>query len=122
MFDPKTGLVAGVLAAFYGMFIFYSSLLLGVTLILFLNLLMLVCLVEGMRDPRWWKWILAGVCCGLSAGARGTVILFVPFALFALWSIPGLAGMASVAHGSSAFSNCRLPVDITTYHPQPVCR
>lgn len=45
---------------------------------------MLVCLVEGLRDSRWWKWILAGVCCGLSAGARGTVILFVPFALCTL--------------------------------------
>ena len=89
MFDPKTGLLAGVLAAFYGMFIFYSSLLLGVTLILFLNLLMLVCLVEGVRDPRWWKWTLAGICCGLSAGARGTVILFVPFVLLALWLYPG---------------------------------
>ena len=83
MFDTRTGLVAGVLAAAYGMFIFYSSLLLGVTMILFLNLLMLVCLVEGMRDPRWWKWLLAGVCCGLSAGARGTVVLFLPAALAA---------------------------------------
>jgi 4-amino-4-deoxy-L-arabinose transferase-like glycosyltransferase len=84
IFGPVPGLIAGVLAALYGMFIFYSSLLLGVTLIIFLNLCMLVCLVEGLRDSRWWKWILAGFCCGLSAGARGTVILFVPFALFAL--------------------------------------
>jgi 4-amino-4-deoxy-L-arabinose transferase-like glycosyltransferase len=83
IFGGKVGLIAGVLAVTYGMFIFYSSLLLGVTLILFLNLLMLVCLVEGMQGPRWWKWVLAGTCCGLSAGARGTVILFVPFALFA---------------------------------------
>jgi 4-amino-4-deoxy-L-arabinose transferase-like glycosyltransferase len=84
IFGPKVGLLAGLLTAAYGMFVFYSSLLLGVTLILFLNLFMLVCFLEGLRDSRWWKWILAGACCGLSAGARGTVILFVPFALSAL--------------------------------------
>ena len=89
MFDTKVGLVAGVLSASYGMFIFYSSLLLGVTLIVFLDLLMLVCLVEGMGNPRWWKWVFAGICCGLSATARGTVILFWPFAVFALCSFLG---------------------------------
>ena len=76
LFGPVIGLLSGLLAAVYGLFIFYSSLLLGATLIIFLDLLMLVFLVEGMRRPAWWKWILAGICFGLSADARGNVVLF----------------------------------------------
>ena len=42
LFGWVVGLVAGLMAAIYAMFIFFSSLMLGATLILFLNLLMLV--------------------------------------------------------------------------------
>jgi len=80
MFGPVAGLLAGLLAAFYGMFIFFSSLILGATLIIFFNLLMLVMLVSGLQKPAWWKWVLAGVFFGLSAAARGNVVLFGPLA------------------------------------------
>jgi 4-amino-4-deoxy-L-arabinose transferase-like glycosyltransferase len=84
LFGPVIGLLSGLLAAVYGLFIFYSSLLLGATLIIFLDLLMLLFLVEGMRSPAWWKWILAGICFGLSADARGNVILFGLFVIPAI--------------------------------------
>jgi 4-amino-4-deoxy-L-arabinose transferase-like glycosyltransferase len=84
LFNPATGLIAGLCAAFYGMFIFYSSLILGATLIIFLDLLMLVLLVSGLHRPAWWKWALAGLCFGLVACARGNVVLFGPVAILAI--------------------------------------
>lgn len=84
LFGQVTGLLAGLLAATYGMFIFYSSLLLGATLIIFLDLLMLAFLIEGMRRPTWWKWTFAGICFGLSADARANVVLFGPFAVLVI--------------------------------------
>ena len=80
LFGPVAGLLAGLLAAFYGMFIFFSGLILGATLIIFLDLLMLVMLVSGLQKPAWWKWVLAGVFFGLSAAARGNIVLFGPLA------------------------------------------
>lgn len=84
LFGPATGLLAGLAAAGYGMFIFYSSLILGATLIIFLDLLALVSLGSGVQRPRWWKWVLGGVFLGLSACARGNVILFGPVAVLAI--------------------------------------
>jgi len=84
LFGPLSGLAAGVMAAFYSMFIFYSSLLLGATLIIFLNLVMLTMIVSGLGKSVWWKWALAGVCMGLSACARGNVLLYSPFAALAV--------------------------------------
>jgi 4-amino-4-deoxy-L-arabinose transferase-like glycosyltransferase len=84
LFGSAVGVVAGLLAALYGMMIFYSSLILGATLIIFLDLLMLVLLSSGLRKPALWKWLAAGVCFGLSACARGTVALFGPLAVLAI--------------------------------------
>ncbi|MFC1654910.1 glycosyltransferase family 39 protein, partial [Myxococcota bacterium] len=80
LFGPVAGLLAGLLAVFYGMSIFFSALILGATLIIFLDLLMLLMLVTGLQKPAWWKWVLAGVFFGLSAAARGNVVMFGPLA------------------------------------------
>jgi 4-amino-4-deoxy-L-arabinose transferase-like glycosyltransferase len=80
LFGHSIGLIAGLLAAFYGMFVFYSSLVLGATLILFLDVALLFFLVSGMQKPIWWKWCLAGLCLGFSAAARGNILLFAPLA------------------------------------------
>lgn len=89
LFEPVIGLLSGLLAAFYGLFIFYSGLLLGATMIITLNLLMLVFLVEGMRHSTWWKWMVAGICFGLSAAARGNIVLFGPFAVLSIVACMG---------------------------------
>ena len=84
LFGPVAGLAAGIMAAFYLMLIFYSSLILGATMIIFVNLLMLVTLISGMEKSAWWKWALAGFFMGLSACARGNILLYAPFAAFAV--------------------------------------
>lgn len=84
IFGPACGLLAGLLMAGYPMLIFFSGLLLGATLIVFLDLLALVLLVEGLRRPHWYLWVAAGVGLGLSACARGNVLLFAPLAALAV--------------------------------------
>ncbi len=84
LFGPVTAALAGLLAACYGMFIFYSGLILGATLIIFLDLCMLVLLVSGVRRYAWWKWVGGGVFFGLSACARGNIILFWPFVVLGM--------------------------------------
>jgi len=90
LFGSRTALVAGTMAAVYGMAIFYSSILLGATLILFFNSALLMCLVSGIRRPAAWKFAFAGVCLGLSAATRANVLLFAPFAGLAIASGLGM--------------------------------
>lgn len=84
LFGTATGVIAGLFAACYGMLIFYSCLILGAVLIIFLDLLMLVLMVSGLRKPATLKWVAAGVCFGLSACGRGNVVLFGPLAVLAI--------------------------------------
>ncbi len=84
LLGSATGVIAGLFTACYGMFIFYSCLILGATLIIFLDLLMLVLMVSGSRKPAIWKWLTAGLCFGLSACGRGNVVLFGPLAVLAI--------------------------------------
>lgn len=84
LFGSPTGVIAGLFAACCGMFIFYSCLMLGATLIIFLDLLMLVLMVSGLKKPAIWKWVAAGLCFGLSACGRGNVVLFGPLAVLAI--------------------------------------
>lgn len=84
LFEPWVGWVAGVLAATYAMYVFYASLILAETLVVFLNLAMLCALVEGVRrGSRRWLF-LSGMCLGLSAQARGSILVFAVFAALAI--------------------------------------
>jgi len=76
-FGRWTGVLAGVLAAFYGPLVFYCGALLTPTLILFLLLVALVFLARWIteRRGRWCFW--AGVFLGLAALGRGSNALFV---------------------------------------------
>ncbi len=93
VFGPVTGLIAGLLAAAYGMFIFNSGLLLETTLVVFLCLLALVTLFSCLARPRWYKWIPAGVFLGLAICARPSLALF---GLLALLAVVGWSGLRNV--------------------------
>jgi 4-amino-4-deoxy-L-arabinose transferase-like glycosyltransferase len=90
-FGAGPGLAAGLLAASYGPLIFYSSVLLPATLVIFLDLGCLAILASGVRAPRIWKWALAGGMLGLSATARGNVLLFAPIIPLALMAGLGIS-------------------------------
>jgi len=85
LYDRRTGLIAGIMAAFYWIFIYFEGELLLPVLIVFLNLLAVLALVEALRSPRPWLFLLSGLFFGLSAITRPNVLLVLPFAAGWAW-------------------------------------
>jgi tetratricopeptide (TPR) repeat protein len=89
VFSAKAAFAAGVIASLYGVLIFYDGLLLMETLVLFLNMLSLLLLTRGMRTGRLLYVFAAGLCIGLSALGRASVLVFALGAiLLVLWRFP----------------------------------
>jgi 4-amino-4-deoxy-L-arabinose transferase-like glycosyltransferase len=87
LFPPRAALAAGVLAALYGPFLFYESLLLRDTLLVFLTTVFLL-LVERARhrgSMLWWAG--AGLAAGAITLAKPNIIVFLPF--LAAWMVLG---------------------------------
>ncbi len=101
VFDRKVGVVAGLLAATYGAFIFYDGSVLLTPLLVILNLAALVLLVRGDASRRPAAFALAGVAIGVSAIGRAAVLLFVPVALAWIWAGRGAARTAALGRKES---------------------
>ena len=81
VFDRTVALVALGMSAVYGMSLYFANELLGVTLIVFLDLLGLDLLLRAISsDDRKSLWAAAGLVFGLSAIARPTILPFVAVA------------------------------------------
>jgi tetratricopeptide (TPR) repeat protein len=84
-FAARVALAAGLLAALYWPLIYFEGDLLIVTLIVFLNVMMLLLLTLAVGRERSWLFVLAGVIGGLSAIARPSILIFVPVIPLALY-------------------------------------
>lgn len=73
------GVVSAAVMSFYVPAIFYDGMMLMATLVTFLNLVFLLLLLHAWDNKRIVLWGLAGIVFGLSALARGTILLFIPF-------------------------------------------
>lgn len=81
----KTGLIAMAITLLYSRFLYFESLLLATTLVMFLDLLLLrVSLELVQRRSGPGPWMIPGVLAGLSAITRPTILITLP-ALLA-WS------------------------------------
>lgn len=83
LFDEKTGLVSAVLAVFYSPLVYYSGLLLKVTLSLFFSCLLLLVLIRTTRSATAWTYLLAGLYLGINITLRGNFLLLFP--VLVLW-------------------------------------
>jgi tetratricopeptide (TPR) repeat protein len=83
LFNPTIGIIASVIACFYAPLIYHDAELLIPVLIIFLDLTLILLLLnaEVRLKKRWW--LLAGIALGFSAIARPNILIFVPFVL--LW-------------------------------------
>jgi len=77
LFEKKSALIAAILASIYSCFIFYSNLILGETIQIFLTawLLLLMSKESDNNYPKHWFYI--GFLLGLTALFRANILLFM---------------------------------------------
>jgi Tfp pilus assembly protein PilF len=85
LFGSTAGWIAGIIFALYGLTIFYTGELLIVTLIIFLDVLILWLIVKYFKVGTWWQWGIVGIIMGLSTIARPNILIFLPILLIASW-------------------------------------
>jgi len=85
LFDARVALVAGLLAAVYGPFLFYEGMVMKSFLTYLLSILALWALLRYRGEARGWL-LLCGVAVGLTALVRANALLLAPaLALWTLW-------------------------------------
>ncbi|MBN2563224.1 MAG: glycosyltransferase family 39 protein, partial [Phycisphaerae bacterium] len=81
VFSRTAGILAGLGAATYWIFLYFDAELLIVVLIVFLDLLLLWLLLRVQDRPKPGLWLASGFVLGLSAIARPNILLFAPAVL-----------------------------------------
>jgi tetratricopeptide (TPR) repeat protein len=87
LFNRTIGILSGIIASFYALLIFYDGQLLITSLVVFLDLALLGLLILTAERPKVLNWFFCGIVLGLSAIARPSILVFVPFIL--IWMIFG---------------------------------
>lgn len=85
--SERAALAAGILAAFYGPFLYYESLLLRDTLLVTLTVLFLLSIERARRRGGWIGWGSSGAVAGAIYLTKANILLFVP--ILALWILLG---------------------------------
>jgi len=89
LFSRQVGVLAGLLAGFYSMFLYYDSMLLTVYLEIFFYLLTVFWLLKWIKEKSTRAVFLTGVFCGLASITRPNFIVFIPcVALIILLALP----------------------------------
>ncbi len=92
-FGPAAGVIAGLLYALFGPSIYYDSILLSATLILFLTMAALTFLDLFLDNGKRWPIVLAGLAIGLSTLARPSALILLVvfgFVLIRKWKSYGV--------------------------------
>lgn len=81
LFSPRVGILAGLLLACYGPFVFFQTQLLPTGPAVFLNLLALVLLLSARERGGWWRWLLCGAVVGAATITVPNAIVLLPVML-----------------------------------------
>jgi tetratricopeptide (TPR) repeat protein len=81
----ERALVAGCVAAAYPFLIYFTNELLIESLVVVLDAFALLAVVRADEVPSWGRWVGAGAVMGLSAIARPSVLVVIPFVLAWIW-------------------------------------
>lgn len=90
LFDRRVAALAGGIASFYGMLVFYGGTVMIVNVQVPLVVGFVWSALVALRRPGFGRWALCGSILGLSVLARQTVLLAAP--ILALWIVFGAEG------------------------------
>ncbi len=82
LFGTATGILAGLISAFYPVSIFYEGVLLRASLSAFMNVLLVFLLLVAFRRDRPLWWSACGMCYGLCFLLRPNLAIAGPFMVF----------------------------------------
>ncbi|MEI6126761.1 MAG: glycosyltransferase family 39 protein [Pseudomonadota bacterium] len=85
VYGTRTGVIAGLLAAFYPVSIYYDWILLRSAFAAQINLLLLMVLLLACRTRNKLWWLAGGFFLGLSCLVQANAIVFTPFLLAWIW-------------------------------------
>ena len=88
IFDKRTGILAGVICAFYGPLIFFEAELLATGWASFLSVVIMLLLLKANRKGKVGIYLTIGICGGLSAITRANFLpFFVAAVLFSIFNL-----------------------------------
>lgn len=82
------GIIAAFLGTFYRTSIVYAAAILSDSLIYFLYILFITLVYYSLQKPDIKRWIFTGVVLGISALAKPTIAVFLPFLIIGLYLYP----------------------------------
>ena len=88
IFDQRVGFAAALAYSLYGTMIFYEGELLAPVLIVFLNLLLVLAVLNALDKPAWPRALFSGALLGLSALAMSVILplaLVIPVYAWRQW-------------------------------------
>jgi tetratricopeptide (TPR) repeat protein len=79
LFGRKVAVISGILAASYGMFMYFEDELLLDSFLVFFDLLLILFLLQAKENPKLSRWFICGIILGFSAITRPNILFFIPF-------------------------------------------
>ena len=79
LFNQKVAIVSGLIAASYGMLLYFEGELLLDSFLVFFDLLLILLLLKVREVPKLSGWFLCGIILGFSAITRPNILFFIPF-------------------------------------------
>lgn len=79
LFNRKVAMVASLIAATYGMLLYFEDELLLDSFLVFFDLLLILFLLRAKNNPKFLNWFVCGIILGFSAITRPNILFFIPF-------------------------------------------
>jgi len=79
LYNRTTAIIAGLMASTYGILIYFESELLLDSFLVFFGLLLILYLLNTEKNPKGYRWLVAGLILGLSAITRPNILFCIPF-------------------------------------------
>jgi len=79
LFNFRVAVVSGLIAASYGMLLYFENELLLDSFLVFFDLLLILLLLKAKEVPKLSRWFVCGIILGFSAITRPNILFFIPF-------------------------------------------